>query len=123
MKRFIFILLILITLCSVFTVSIFAENEDSAYDDGAKAGANLAQGLNQAKEELWGFLEQTWDFIMSDETYKELATAVLGILAFIFIPIIAGVIVFAYMILAVVALILDVYVWVFEMLFGFSISI
>ena len=86
MKRFIFILLILITLCSVFTVSIFAENEDSAYDDGAKAGANLAQGLNQAKEELWGFLEQTWDFIMSDETYKELATAVLGILAFIFIP-------------------------------------
>ena len=123
MKRFIFILLILITLCSVFTVSIFAENEDSAYDDGAKAGANLAQGLNQAKEELWGFLEQTWDFIMSDETYKELATAVLGILAFIFIPIIAGVIVFAYMILAVVALILDVYVWAFEMLFGFSISI
>ena len=123
MKRFIFILLILITLCSVFTVSIFAENEDSAYDDGAKAGANLAQGLNQAKEELWGFLEQTWDFIMSDETYKELATAVLGILAFIFIPILAGVIVFAYMILAVVALILDVYVWVFEMLFGFSISI
>ena len=123
MKRFIFILLILITLCSVFTVSIFAENEDSAYDDGAKAGANLAQGLNQAKEELWGFLEQTWDFIMSDETYKELATAVLGILAFIFIPILAGVIVFAYMILAVVALILDVYIWAFEMLFGFSISI
>lgn len=123
MKRFIFILLILITLCSVFTVSIFADNEDSAYDDGAKAGANLAQGLNQAKEELWGFLEQTWDFIMSDETYKELATAVLGILAFIFIPILAGVIVFAYMILAVVALILDVYVWVFEILFGFSISI
>ena len=123
MKRFIFILLILITLCSVFTVSIFAENEDSAYDDGAKAGANLAQGLNQAKEELWGFLEQTWDFIMSDETYKDLANAILGILAFIFIPIIAGVVVFAYMILAVVALILDVYIWAFEMLFGFSISI
>ena len=123
MKRFIFILLILITLCSVFTVSIFAENEDSAYDDGAKAGANLAQGLNQAKEELWGFLEQTWDFIMSDETYKDLANAILGILAFIFIPIIAGVVVFSYIILAVVALILDVYIWAFEMLFGFSISI
>ena len=123
MKRCIFILLIVITLCSVFTVSIFAENKDSAYDDGAKAGANLAQGLNQAKEELWGFLEQTWDFIMSDETYKDLANAILGILAFIFIPIIAGVVVFAYMILAVVALILDVYIWAFEMLFGFSISI
>ena len=123
MKRFIFILLILITLCSVFTVSIFAEGETSDYDTGVQAGANAAQALNEAKEELWGFLEQTWNFIMSDETYKNIATAILGILAIIFIPIIAGVIVFVYMILAVVALILDLYIWAFELLFGFSLNI
>lgn len=123
MKRFIFILLILITLCSVFTFSIFAEGETSDYDTGVQAGANAAQALNEAKEELWGFLEQTWNFIMSDETYKNIATAILGILAIIFIPIIAGVIVFVYMILAVVALILDLYIWAFELLFGFSLNI
>ncbi len=123
MKRFIFILLILITLCSVFTVSIFAEGENSSYNDGVQAGANLAQELNNAKEELWGILEQTWNFIMSDETYKNIATAILGILAFIFIPIIAGIVVFVYMILAAVALILDLYIWVFELLFGYSLNL
>ena len=55
--------------------------------------------LENLKNALFGFVGQLWAFIQNDETYSNIATAILAILALIAIPIIIGVVVVIYAII------------------------
>lgn len=112
MKRITSILLILIIVCSAFTVmniSVFAE-EGATQDEAAAGGIDgildmLGQfipmeTINNLKETVFGPINDLWDRVMSNETYKNIFTAILGVLGFLLIPIIFALAFIAYTIMA-----------------------
>lgn len=54
------------------------------------------EALGKLKDALFGFVGQLWAFIQRDETYSNIATAILAVLTLIAIPIIIGVVVVIY---------------------------
>lgn len=54
------------------------------------------EALGRLKDALFSFVERLWDFIMSDETYSNVATAVLAVLGILAIPVVVGVVVVIY---------------------------
>ncbi len=121
MKRLTSILLILLLVCSVFSVtalSTFAEEADL----GDVAGDTI-ENANKLTDALKGLLEQVRAiapmealeefkneaiefvnvliaFLKHQGTYEQVSTAILAILGFIFLPIIIGLIVVAYVAIA-----------------------
>ena len=54
------------------------------------------EALGDLKDTLFGFIDDVWDFIMSEESYQNLATGALAVLALFMIPILIGLVVVVY---------------------------
>jgi len=141
MKRIASVLLLLVIVISAFsTIGLIAFAEEGAAD-----GENVDSGAHQGGEEtsnpsdlIMGFLgsflpseelkelydtfvgavKEIWDFIMQDETYQNIATAVLGVIAFLLIPVIVGVLVLVYVAISAMTLFAGALVGIIEMLAG-----
>ncbi|MBQ7873101.1 MAG: hypothetical protein IJ360_03930 [Clostridia bacterium] len=117
MKRFVSILFIFIFVFSAFSamsISAFAEDDfagsvqDSATENIGKLTELLksleeyvpTEELEKIKSELTTTVKAVWLFIQSDETYKNIFTAIVGVLAFLFLPILIGLVIVAYAIMA-----------------------
>lgn len=117
MKRFVSILFIFIFAFSAFSamsISAFAEDDfaDSVQDSAAENIGKLTEllksleeyvpteELEKIKSELTTTVKAVWLFIQSDETYKNIFTAIVGVLAFLFLPILIGLVIVAYAIMA-----------------------
>ena len=139
MKRFvsvIFIMLLTLSLLTTLGMSAFAAETP---DGAGELTDNVTTGVGQFTKVLEGLLEQAkgflpmekleavknemvitvkaiWVFIQNDETYKNVFTAIAAILAFIFIPIIIGVLVVAYLIIAIMIVFAGVLVKIVEVI-------
>lgn len=117
MKRFVSILFIFIFVFSAFSamsISAFAEDDfagsvqDSATENIGKLTELLksleeyvpTEELEKIKSELTTTVKAVWLFIQSDETYKNIFTAIVGVLAFLFLPILIGLVIVVYAIMA-----------------------
>ena len=117
MKRFVSILFIFIFVFSAFSamsISAFAEDDfaDSVQDSAAENIGKLTEllksleeyvpteELEKIKSELTTTVKAVWLFIQSDETYKNIFTAIVGVLAFLFLPILIGLVIVVYAIMA-----------------------
>lgn len=129
MKRTVSIILIVMMVCSMFammSVGAFAEGTGETATE--QASGALAQALekvksfipmemlNEFKNEIISYVKELWAFIQSDETYKNIATAILAILAILFIPIIIAVVVIIYTIAALVAAISSALVAIIQLI-------
>ena len=54
------------------------------------------EALGDLKDTLFGFIDDVWDFIMSEESYQNLAKGALAVLALFMIPILIGLVVVVY---------------------------
>lgn len=125
MKRSISILFIFILMISVIasmSISAFAQEESVETETGNVAGEPNTEGegaveippelqgalgvlhkfeLKDKIESLTNWFKSTvaevWNFIQSDETYKNIFTAIVAVIAFLFLPVIIGVLVVAYL--------------------------
>lgn len=70
--------------------------------------------LSSLKDKLFGFVKDIIAKIMSNETYKNVATAIGAVLAFIFLPIIIGLIIVAYVAIGAMVLVAGALVAVVE---------
>lgn len=142
MKRFISILLIALIACSalsVMTISAFAEEAGNNVVDDALANTGKVTDtlkgvlekvkayvpmdeLMKFKDEATAFVKALIVFVKSEETYKNIATAILGVLAFIFIPIIIGIVVAAYIAAALMTVCASVIVKIAEVVLGLIIG-
>ena len=117
MKRFVSILFIFIFVFSAFSamsISAFAEDDfaGSVQDGAAENIGKLTEllksleeyvpteELEKIKSELTTTVKAVWLFIQSDETYKNIFTAIVGVLAFLFLPILIGLVIVVYAIMA-----------------------
>ena len=78
-----------------------SENKDSeqaALDElrAALGDFSIEEALAELKGALLGVLENIWNFIVSDDTYKNIATILCAAVAFICIPIVIGAVVLGY---------------------------
>lgn len=107
MKRFISIVLIMTLFVSIFAVSSIqsfaAESgENTKIEEKTSAirsflkDVPLGDKLLSLLDTVLGYCKQLVRFIRSNETYKNIATAVLAVLAFLAIPILLGVLVVVY---------------------------
>jgi putative effector of murein hydrolase LrgA (UPF0299 family) len=128
MKRFVSLLLIILMISSVMAVmsiSVFAaDGAESAIPgssqikdllDKVKAYVPL-DTLKEFKNELELYVKALIVFIKSEETYKNIATAILAVLAFLFIPIVIGVVVIVYLAAALMAAVSTVVVGIVEVI-------
>ncbi len=142
MKRFISILLIALIACSAFSVmaiSAFAEETgNKVVDDTLANTGKVTDTLNgvfekvkayvpmdelmKFKNEATVFVKALILFVKSEETYKNIATAILGVLAFIFIPIIIGIVVAAYIAATLMTVCASVIVKIAEIVLGIIIG-
>lgn len=117
MKRFVSILFIFIFVFSAFSamsISAFAEDDFAGSVQGS-AAENIGkltellksleeyvptEELEKIKSELTTTVKAVWLFIQSDETYKNIFTAIVGVLAFLFLPILIGLVIVVYAIMA-----------------------
>ena len=121
MKRIMSILLIMILVCSVFSVmaiSAFADEEPSG-----DVAEDTLENMNKVTGGIQGLLEQVQAFVPMDileqykneatmfvkvliaavkheDTYRNIFTAILGVLGFLCIPLVIGVIVVLYVAIA-----------------------
>jgi hypothetical protein len=54
------------------------------------------EALGRLKDALFGFVEKMWEFIQSNETYSNIATAVIALLAVLALPLVVGGVVIIY---------------------------
>ena len=92
--------------------------EREAWDNllGALGEFKLGTSLDELKGTLFGFVEKMWSFITSNETYKNIATALVAILAFLVIPVVLGLVVVAYVAGAMVVVVSSALMTVVEVL-------
>ena len=70
-------------------------------EDELTASQELFALVDELKEEIFGLVKDIWNFICSNETYKNIATAVVAVVAILLIPIIIALAVIAYIAMAV----------------------
>ena len=129
MKRFVSLLLIIMMISSVMalaSVSVLAAGgsaTDSIPGDSQLQGLLAKvkgyvplEKLEELKNELTLYVKALILFIKSEETYKNIATTVLAILAFLFIPIIIGVIVVVYLAAALMAAVSTVVIGIVQVI-------
>ena len=129
MKRFVSLLLIIIMISSVMalmSVSVFAAG--GSVTDSIPGGSQLKEllakvkgyvpleKLEELKYELTLYVKALIIFIQSEETYKNIVTAALAILAFLFIPIIIGVVVVVYLAAALMAAVSTVVIGIVQVI-------
>jgi hypothetical protein len=110
---------------AVMSISVFAaDGAESAIPgssqikdllDKVKAYVPL-DALKEFKNELELYVKALIIFIKSEETYKNIATAILAVLAFLFIPIVIGVVVIVYLAAALMAAVSTVVVGIVEVI-------
>jgi hypothetical protein len=133
MKKILFLFLIILICLNAFNVVVFAEEKDDSpseeetiVDEGLEyieeTSDNIRNELGKVNnnitadlflgfvDEFKGIKDQVWSFLSSNETYKNIFTAILAILGFLFIPILLGVLLIAYLIMAIVVFIVSIIV-------------
>lgn len=122
MKKIFSILLVMTFVFSAFAVCpVFAAGEAESATPSLGLDLNLdidlsdIKGtLSSLKDKLFGFVKDIIAKIMSNETYKNIATAIGAVLAFIFLPIIIGLIIVAYVAIGAMVLVAGALVAVVE---------
>ena len=129
MKRLIFIFMAFVLVFTVFvanTMLVFAEGEDVSTgteetlpegegeggeqtppeNEGTEEELSASQELmglvGKLKDEIFGLIGDVFNFITSNETYKTIATAILGILAVLIVPFLVAVLVVVFVAMAAV---------------------
>ena len=117
MKKFLSVLFIFIFVFSAFSamsLSVFAEDDFmGSIQEGTSVNmGNLTELLKsleayvpmekiaEVKNELTTTVKAVWMFIQSKETYKNIFTAIVAVLAFLFLPILIGLVIVVYAIMA-----------------------
>ena len=117
MKKFLSVLFIFIFVFSAFSamsLSVFAEDDfmGSIQEGSSVNMGNLTELLKsleayvpmekiaEVKNELTTTVKAVWMFIQSKETYKNIFTAIVAVLAFLFLPILIGLVIVVYAIMA-----------------------
>lgn len=134
MKRLVYVFMIIALLCTVMTitsVSAFAEDVSDEVVEGVgdveadkttdapvedKKEPTIQEQIAGLKDKLFGYIKRVWNFIMSDETYKNIFTAVVAVLAFLMLPVIVALVVIAYVSLAAITMVSAALISVIEML-------
>ena len=138
MKRFASLILIFILVLSMFVgtaVTVFATDEQAphpeletkmTWDDFVLAIDNInytdlstvTNVYNVFIAMLKGYYNDLVTFIESNETYSDIATAILGILAFITFPIVVGIIIVIYIAIGAMILFAGALTAVVELVLG-----
>ena len=116
MKHLVYIFMIVVLVCTVFTltsVSVFAEGEAPAQGQSVDS---LKQDLGELKDELVRAVKNLWDFIMDNETYKNVFKAIVAIIAFLLLPLIVAVLFVAYLAIAGMTIVAAALTSVIEMI-------
>ena len=58
--------------------------------------------VTKLKDDIWGVIEDVFNFIVSNETYKNIATAILGVLAVLILPFLVAVLVIVFVAMAAI---------------------
>ncbi len=134
MKRLVYVFMIIALLCTVMTItsiSVFAEDVSDEVVEGAgdvttdkpadapvedKKEPTIQEQLAGLKDKLFGYVKRVWKFIMNDETYKNIFTAVVAVLAFLMLPVIVALVVIAYVSLAAITMVSAALISVIEIL-------
>ena len=74
--------------------------------------------LTRLKDALWGFVVDVWDFILNDETYTNILTAILAVLALLVIPFIIGAVVVVYVAIGAMVIFAGALTAIIEMIIG-----
>lgn len=103
MKRFTSILMIFILMLTFMSsTSVMASAADVNVEVQPDAGDDMGTLLTELKVAVKELVLEIINFIKSDETYKNIATAILAVLAILFLPVILGVVVIVFV--AIVAM-------------------
>ena len=103
MKRFTSILMIFILMLTVMsTTSVMVSAADGNVEVQSDAGDDMGSLLTELKVAVKELAWEIINFIKSEETYKNIATAILAVLAILFLPLILGVVVMVFV--AIVAM-------------------
>ena len=78
------------------------------------------EALGDLKDTLFGFIDDVWDFIMSEESYQNLATGALAVLALFMIPILIGLVVVVYAAIGAMIIFASALTAVLELIFPMS---
>ncbi len=114
MKKMFSILLIMTFIFSTFAVfPVLAAGEAESASPSLDL-SDIKGTLASLKDKLFGFVKDIIAGIMSNETYKNIATAIGAVLAFIFLPIIIGLIIVAYVAIGAMVLVAGALVAVVE---------
>ena len=122
------------TNCGYENSEVFSKPIDDG--EGEKQPAPEGEGELSENEELGGLFDELWAilielkddfvelvddlivFIESDETYSNIATIVLAVLAVIFIPFLIALLVIGYILIAIILIIVTAVMWVLEWALG-----
>lgn len=114
MKKFLSFLLVMTFVFSAFAACpVFAAGEAESASPSLDL-SDIKGTLSSLKDKLFGFVKDIIAKIMSNETYKNVATAIGAVLAFIFLPIIIGLIIVAYVAIGAMVLVAGALVAVVE---------
>ena len=114
MKKFLSFLLVMTFVFSAFAACpVFAVGEAESASPSLDL-SDIKGTLSSLKDKLFGFVKDIIAKIMSNETYKNIATAIGAVLAFIFLPIIIGLIIVAYVAIGAMVLVAGALVAVVE---------
>lgn len=103
MKRFTSILMIFILMFTFMsTTSVMALAADGNVEAQPDASDDMGSLLSELKVAVKELVLEIINFIKSDETYKNIATAILAVLAILFLPLILAVVVIVFV--AIVAM-------------------
>lgn len=81
-------------------------------------GFDVEATINDVKDKLFGVVDEIWNFIASNETYKNIATAICAVVAFICIPIVIGAVVLAYIAIGAIVVVAGALTTVIELILG-----
>ena len=76
--------------------------ENEGTEEELSASEELMGLVGKLKDEIFGLIGDVFNFITSNETYKTIATAILGILAILIVPFLVAVLVVVFVAMAAV---------------------
>ena len=99
MKKLGYIFLIAVIIVSLFAtmaISSYAEEDVATGDEVQEGELSTKEELLALKEELFGVVKELWAFIQNDDTYRNVFTAILAVLAFLILPVVIALVVTVY---------------------------
>ena len=76
--------------------------ENEGTEEELSASEELMGLVGKLKDEIFGLIEDVFNFITSNETYKTIATAIIGVLAILIVPFLVAVLVIVFVAMAAV---------------------